>query len=108
MVGDDELNSNALFDTLEDWNALLKGSPLDQVIDWMFLLDEEERKIVWMRAEKIRWKTICWNMGIGRTKATEIRNKALLKICTSLNTLKSGKKMSEQKSNRQNEHFQVH
>jgi hypothetical protein len=61
-------------------------SRMYEVLEWMFILrDEAERKIIWMRAEDKDWKEICWRVGFGRTKATEIRNKALLKIATYLN-----------------------
>jgi hypothetical protein len=36
---------------------------------WMKWLTIEQRKVVWLRAERVRWKQICWQLGFGRTKA---------------------------------------
>ena len=36
---------------------------------WLRWLDVEERKLVWLRAERVRWKLICGRFGVGRTKA---------------------------------------
>ena len=47
---------------------------------WMRWLDVDERKIVWQRAERVRWKVICHQFGVGRTKAWEMYKCALGKI----------------------------
>lgn len=61
-------------------------SRLDEVLGWMFLLDDEdERRILWLRAERVYWKQICWRLGVGKTKAREMWRIALLKIYFQLN-----------------------
>jgi hypothetical protein len=66
-------------------------SRMEEVLDWIFLLEnEEERRLVWLRAERVYWKQICWRLGCGRTKAWQMWTYALLKITTRLNTSQSG------------------
>jgi len=47
---------------------------------WMKWLDVNQRKLVWLRAERVRWKQICWQLGFGRTKAWEMYRMALARI----------------------------
>lgn len=47
---------------------------------WLRWLEVDERKLVWQRAERVRWKLICAQFGVGRTKAWEIYKCALGKI----------------------------
>lgn len=47
---------------------------------WLRWLDVDERKLVWQRAERVRWKLICAQFGVGRTKAWEMYKCALGKI----------------------------
>lgn len=62
--------------------------PLPEEIDemeevlfkWLPMLEPVERKIVWLRAERVRWKIICATFGVGRTKAWEMYKTALGKI----------------------------
>jgi hypothetical protein len=59
---------------------------MEETIDWIFLLDtEDERRVIWLRAEKVRWRKICIRLGCERTKAWELWKAALLKIATRLN-----------------------
>lgn len=61
-------------------------SRMEETIDWIFLLDsEDERRVIWLRAEKVRWKKICARLGCKRTKAHDLWKLALLKIATRLN-----------------------
>ena len=60
---------------------------MEECLEWvMWLEEEEERHVVWMRAQNICWKLICRKIGYGRTKAWQIYCCALLKIVTRLNT----------------------
>ncbi len=62
-------------------------SRMEETFQWIFFLDgEAERQIIWLRAERIYWKQICWRMGIGKTKARELWTLALLKITYRLNS----------------------
>jgi hypothetical protein len=58
---------------------------MDDALGWLMWLEPEERRIVWMRAEGLRWKRITSRLGIGRTTAWQRWTMALLKITTRLN-----------------------
>ena len=51
---------------------------------WLKWLEPEERRLVWLRAERVRWKLICGRFGVGRTKAWEMYRRALASIATKL------------------------
>ena len=65
-------------------------SRMEETIGWVFWLEEDERRLVWLRAERVVWKKICWRLGCGRTKAWSMWCVALLKIATRLNTKMGG------------------
>ena len=59
---------------------------MEECLDWMVWLDDEtERLLVWMRAENVAWKLICRKVGFSRTKAWRIYTMTLLKIATHIN-----------------------
>ena len=58
---------------------------MDEALGWLFRLEPEERRIVWLRAEGMPWKRITHRLGIGRTTAWQRWTIALLKIATRLN-----------------------
>lgn len=70
------------------------GPPLPEQIDemeevlftWLKWLEPDERRLVWLRAERVRWKVICHRFGVGRTKAWEMYGAALGKILAKLNS----------------------
>lgn len=67
-------------------------SRMEETLDWIFYLDDEdERRLVWLRAERVIWKQICWRLGCGRTKAWQMWTYALLKIVTRLNARAGGR-----------------
>ena len=51
---------------------------------WLKWLEPEERRLVWLRAERVRWKLICGRFGVGRTKAWEMYRRALGSIAAKL------------------------
>jgi hypothetical protein len=66
-------------------------SRMEATIEWIFLLDtEEERRIIWLRAARVPWRPICWQLGCGRTTAYHLWRVALLKIVAQLNTKRNG------------------
>lgn len=66
-------------------------SRMEHTIQWVFWLDEEElRRLVWLRAENVRWRAICEYLGCGRTKAWQMWVMALLTIATRLNSMQAG------------------
>jgi hypothetical protein len=67
-------------------------SRMEEVLDWIWWLDDEdERRLIWLRAERVIWKRICWRLGCGRTKAWQMWTYALLKIVTRLNAKQGGR-----------------
>ncbi len=67
-------------------------SRMEETIQWIFWLDgEEERKLIWLRAARVPWKSIYWRLGCGRTKAWQMWTYALLKIVTRLNARQEGR-----------------
>lgn len=67
-------------------------SKMEEVLEWIWWLDDEdERRLVWLRAERVVWKRICWRLGCGRTKAWQMWTYSLLKIVTRLNTKQAGR-----------------
>lgn len=44
---------------------------------WLSWLEVDQRKLVWRRAERVRWKLICAEFGVGRTKAWEMYKSSL-------------------------------
>lgn len=59
---------------------------LEETFSWMACLEIEERKLVWKRAAKVRWKDICRELGCDRTTAWRQWVIALTKIVTFLNS----------------------
>lgn len=60
-------------------------SRLEQTFEWMPWIEVEERKLIWKRAARVRWKTICWEFGYDRTTAWRKWVLACTKIATRLN-----------------------
>jgi hypothetical protein len=58
---------------------------LDEVLTWLPWLEVEERRLVWQRAARVRWKTICTELGCDRSTAWRIWMTALEKVAASLN-----------------------
>lgn len=43
---------------------------MEEACDWLLLLENiDDRKLLWLRAERVPWKPICWKMGISRATA---------------------------------------
>lgn len=60
-------------------------SRLEQTFDWMYWIEIEERKLIWKRAAKVRWKMICWEIGCDRSTAWRKWVIALEKVACKLN-----------------------
>ena len=58
---------------------------LEETMGWMAWLDAEERKLVWKRAARVRWKTLCWELGCDRTTLWRKWLIAITKVSTRLN-----------------------
>jgi hypothetical protein len=44
-------------------------SRMEEAITWLQLLEPDDAKLVWTRAEGAPWKAICWRFGISRATA---------------------------------------
>jgi len=66
-------------------------SRMEETINWVFWLEEDERRLVWLRAARVPWRPICWQLGCGRTKAWQMWTIALLKVATRLNSKPGGR-----------------
>ena len=53
---------------------------MDECFAWLFWLEPDEARVVWMRAERMRWKPICRRLGVGRATAWRWWATALIKI----------------------------
>jgi len=58
---------------------------MEDCIAWLHLLDPEDARIVWLRAEGIRWRQVCIRAGCVRTTAWRRWAAALLTIAKHLN-----------------------
>jgi hypothetical protein len=63
---------------------------LEETFSWMGCLEIEERKLIWRRAAKVRWKAICWELGCDRSTAWRQWVIALAKIANFLNERNAG------------------
>ena len=64
-------------------------SRMKQTFEWMTWLEVEERKLIWKRAAKVRWKTLCWELGYSRATIWKRWFIACTKIATTLNANKT-------------------
>lgn len=42
---------------------------MEECFDWLMLIEPEDARIVWLRAENVRWKQICIRAGVVRSTA---------------------------------------
>ena len=42
----------------------------DEAMLWLRWLEIDDAKLVWLRADRVAWKPICWQFGLSRTAAT--------------------------------------
>ena len=59
---------------------------MEQCFDWLLMLDPEDARIVWLRAENVRWRQICIRAGCVRSTAWRRWAAALLTISRKLNS----------------------
>lgn len=70
---------------MEPQPLLLLATPqaidrMEECFDWLFWLDPDEARVVWLRAEGVRWKPICRRLGVSRATAWRWWAGALIKI----------------------------
>ena len=59
---------------------------MEECFDWLLMLDPEDARIVWLRAEGVRWRQVCIRAGVVRSTAWRRWAAALLTIAKRLNT----------------------
>jgi len=91
------------------WNAVeVRPGPassdaidrMDAALGWLLCLEPDEVRLVWLRAEGVRWKSIAHRFGIDRSTAWRHWTCALIKIAAQLNA-SGATKPSQQKTVRQ-------
>jgi hypothetical protein len=66
---------------------------MEECFDWLMMIDPEDARIVWLRAENVRWKQIWIRAGVVRSTAWRRWVAALLTIAKKLEKqTKSGRK----------------
>ena len=58
---------------------------MEETMGWVPWLGEEDRYLVWMRAEGYRWRDICRRFGCDRTTAWRRWQRALMTVAMRLN-----------------------
>ncbi len=67
---------------------------MEECLDWLLLVDPEDARIVWLRAEGARWRQVCIRAGCVRSTAWRRWAAALLTIAKKLNSqTKSNRKL---------------
>ncbi len=59
---------------------------MDECFDWILWLETNEARVVWLRAEGVRWKPICRRLGVSRATAWRWWATALMRISHRLKT----------------------
>jgi hypothetical protein len=67
----------------------------EQTIGWLAWLDADDTELVWARAKQMRWKAICWNLGISRPTAHRRWRRSLRLIAARLNEAETPAAVSE-------------
>ena len=58
---------------------------MEECFDWLLILEPEDARIVWLRAEGVRWRQVCYRAGCVRTTAWRRWVASLLTIAKHLN-----------------------
>jgi hypothetical protein len=70
-------------------------SRMEETFTWLSWLDPDDARIVWLRAENVRWKPICWRLGISRATAWRRWAAALITIAKRVENKRNRKPMSK-------------
>lgn len=55
-------------------------SQMDEVLEWLEVLEPLERKLVWKRGARIPWKILSYEFGLHRSNLCRLYERALVKI----------------------------
>lgn len=72
-------------------------SRMEETLTWTAGLDPIDGKIVWLRAYGLRWKRICWTVGLQRSAAHQHWLYALCVIAFRLNGRRYNRNLSMQR-----------
>jgi hypothetical protein len=72
-------------------------SRMEEALTWTVGLDPVDGKIVWLRAYGVRWKAICWTVGLQRSAAHEHWLYALCVIAFRLGGERLNRNLSKRK-----------
>jgi hypothetical protein len=61
-------------------------SRMEETFSWLMWLEPDDARIVWLRAEGVRWKPICWRIGISRATAWRRWAASLIVVANRLNS----------------------
>ena len=61
-------------------------SRMEECFDWLMLIHPEDARIVWLRADGMRWRQVCYRAGVVRSNAWRRWAAALLTIAKKLNS----------------------
>ncbi|MGV8988185.1 MAG: DUF6362 family protein [Cypionkella sp.] len=61
-------------------------SRMEECFDWLMLIDPQDARIVWLRADRMRWRQVCIRAGVVRSNAWRRWAAALLTIAKKLNS----------------------
>lgn len=70
---------------------------MDECLGWLHLLDADEVRLVWLRAEGVRWKVIAHRYRIDRSTAWRHWSYALIKIAGQLNGARATKTLQQKR-----------
>jgi hypothetical protein len=59
---------------------------MEETFTWLTWLEPDDARIVWLRAEGVRWKPICWRVGLYRQTAWRRWVAALVTVSNRLST----------------------
>ena len=63
---------------------------MEECFDWLMMIDPEDARIVWLRAENVRWKQICIRAGVVRSTAWRRWVAALITIARRIDIKNTG------------------
>ncbi|HZT26514.1 MAG TPA: DUF6362 family protein [Pseudolabrys sp.] len=61
-------------------------SRMEETFTWLAWLEPDDARIVWLRAENVPWKPICWRVGLSRKTAWQRWVAALQTVASRLST----------------------
>ena len=65
---------------------------MEECFDWLMLIAPEDARIVWLRADGMRWRQVCIRAGVVRSNAWRRWAAALLTIAKKLNSQTKSKR----------------